>query len=335
MEKREILMQGIRLVADPISLKMTPSTFLADYGGYTEEVAVVAKHETGYALYPSQEVPVHNQFGSFFSKFTEISKDILKVNAVINTFTDSYMGKDPKFASIRSGGTPNEDFMCPTHEKSWDYLASAGREVANYPVEGIILVGNTFVQKDFCFCNNCKNEFGQIGSIQSDFNYDRISLDPELHSKWSEWRSDKLTTGLIRIVDAIHSVNSDLDVSIEVYLDPETDFAKGAEEAYAQNIERLAKEAKNLTLNVFPWTPLLPTPGSEEFGAVIRQLEFTKELIRRQGVRLSLLHWRIDDETDLNSLKSMAKEINAERILAYADYPSSYRFWREAHLGIT
>lgn len=334
MEKREILMQGIRLVTDPISLKMTPSAFLADYGGYAEEVAVVAKHESGYAFYPSQEVPVHNQFGTFFSKFTEVAEDILKVNAVINTFTDSYMGKDPKFASIRSGGTPNEDFMCPTHEKGWDYLATAAKEVAAYPIEEIILVGNTFVQKDFCFCENCKSEFGQIGGIQSDFNYDRISLDPEMLSKWSEWRSEKLTTGLIRIVDAIHSIKGDLDVSIEVYLDPETSFSKGAEETYAQNIERLAKETKNLTLNVFPWTPLLPTPGSEEFRAVVQQLEFTKELVRREGVKLAILHWRIDDETDLNSLKSMAKEINAQKILAYADYPTSYRFWREAHLGI-
>ncbi|MHA1333932.1 MAG: hypothetical protein ACTSPL_07685 [Candidatus Odinarchaeia archaeon] len=334
MDTRTLLTENIRLVIDALEMDKYPSEILANLGGYTDKIAVIAKHPSGYVFYPSEVAPVHEKLGSYFSDFTHVAEDIIDVYAVVSTFMDAYMAKDKDYSTLDGDRKASENFICPTSKESVNYLKEVIKEIANYPIKGILLIGNAFAHKDYCMCDKCMNAFKIVAETKDNLTYEKIAADSELNEKWVKWRCEQLTSSINELVTVAKQVKSDLDIGIEIYLDLETQFSKGLPAIYGQDYTSLAAISKHLVLNIFPWTPLLPEPNSDEFNETIREFEFTRQLFRK-NIALSLVHWKIENDTDLSSFKAFANELNVKEAFTYLNYPKGYQSWRESYLKIS
>ena len=73
MEVRNLLIRNVLPILDPVSIGTSADSFIADYGGYMKQIAAVAKHDSGFALYESSVAPIHEKYGDFFSTIANIS----------------------------------------------------------------------------------------------------------------------------------------------------------------------------------------------------------------------------------------------------------------------
>ncbi len=96
MEVRNLLIRNVIPILDPDNMEQSADSFLADYGGYMKQIAAIAKHDSGFALYESNVAPIHEEHGDFFSTIAKITDAAgIKLYAAIYTFVDSYYGVDP------------------------------------------------------------------------------------------------------------------------------------------------------------------------------------------------------------------------------------------------
>jgi hypothetical protein len=331
MELRQLFTEKIDVILDPVTLRMTAPEFIAEFGGSIERVNVVVKHPFGNVFYNSKVAPLDPSIGEFFTKIIDVAGDIIEINAVVSTLLDSYMAMDMKYASYSTNMDKSNTHICPVVDATINYLSDIIKEVAAFPVKSIVLSGNSFINHNYCFCESCRKEFSVVSGLSEEFDYNRISINPELLEKWIKWKSDTIQGMLNHLVNLTKQTNDDLDVNIEIYWDPSTNFKENMELEYGQKIEELASKF-NTVLNIYPWSPVLPKIDTAEYNQLLEGLSFTKGL-NRKGLGFSILYWSIDNEDDLYILKSIARELGASKIYTYNQYPKNYTELREIHLG--
>jgi hypothetical protein len=165
-----------------------------------------------------------------------------------------------------------------------------------------------------------------------------LTENSEYHEKWHEFRSGKVHTGLQYLQDA--AIESDdtsdreqpLKISVEVLLDPETGLSEGAKSEYGYDYARIGEITKNVLINLFPWSPDIPTKGSSEYGELVESLYFVNEFTRRGG-RASLFRWGVTTVEQLQELKTLGKDVGIDRIVSTFHYPLDYSRRRESAIG--
>lgn len=168
--------------------------------------------------------------------------------------------------------------------------------------------------------------------------YQYISENPEHHEKWHKFRSEKVHQGLAYLKDA--AVEADdatgrekpLRLSVEVLLDPETGLSDGAKNEYGYDHTRIGEITKNVLINLFPWSPVIPTKGTSEYSELVEALYFVNEFTRRGG-RASLFRWGVTTLEQLQELKALGKDVGIDRIVTTFHYPSDYSRRRESAIG--
>ncbi len=331
MDLRELLMNELNPILDPTIINMAPSQFIAEYGGNLSKVGIVAKPPSGRVYYNSSTAPKDPVYGNFLNEFVKISSDIFDVYAVVNTLLDNYMAMDSKYASVKSGGENSTTHICPS-EITINYLTKILEEIAQYQIKGVILAGNTFINRNYCFCDNCKAEFSQISGVPSSFDFNRIKIDSELQSKWKIWRADKLSNMVTTLVEHLKEVNNKLEVYSEIYLEPAVNYTENMELDYGQSIELLSRVTKIL-FNIHPWTPILPELNSREYTKLISSITGI-ESFKRGEVKPALLYFNVTEDEELNMIKSISSKISAEAIYTYNGYLMEYNQLRENHINL-
>lgn len=232
-----------------------------------------------------------------------------------------------------------EHQICPNRKEFWQYGAEIVKEIGSYPINEILLFGTGFIRDHFCFCERCRAEFAPLVDQEPDrITYQYISENPEYHEKWHQWRSDKVHEGLTYLQEA--ATDSDdatgreqpLKLSVEVLLDPETGLADGAKNEYGYDYSRIGEITKNVLINLYPWSPVLPVKGSTEYNDLVESLYFVNEFTRRGG-RASLFRWGVTTIEQLQELKALGKDVGIDRIVSTFHYPSDYSRRRESAIG--
>ena len=324
----------------PEDIDQSAKDFISTYASYMEDVGIVGKGPDGYAIYPSRTAPVRQEYVEFFEEWVKLT-DALDIHGVIGVdfYTDGWFARDPKYQTMNDKGLKMEHQICPNREEFWQYGAEIIKEIGSYPINEILLFGAGFIRDQFCFCERCRNEFAPLVDQEPDrLTYQYITENPDYHEKWHEWRSEKVHQGLRYLQDA--ATESDdatgreqpLRLSVEILLDPETGFSEGAKNEYGYDYARIGEITKNVLINLYPWSPILPSKGSTEYDNLVESLYFVNEFTRRGG-RASLFRWGVTSIEQLQELKALGKDVGIDRIVSTFHYPSDYSRRRESAIG--
>jgi hypothetical protein len=337
---REFFMQKMLIMFKPEDIEMTAKDFISTYASYIEDIGLVGKGPDGYALYPSRTAPVREQHVPFFEEWVRLT-DALDIKGVIgmDLYTDGWFSKDPKYQTMNDKGVKMEHQICPNRSEFWQYGAEIVKEIGSYPIDEILLFGAGFIRDQFCFCDRCRKEFAPLVDQEPNrLTYQYITENPDYHEKWHKFRSDKVHEGLSYLKEA--AVESDdatgrerpLKLSVEVLMDPETGLSEGAKNEYGYDYARIGEITKNVLINLFPWSPVLPSKGSSEYNELVEALYFVNEFTRRGG-RASLFRWGVTTLEQLQELKALGKDVGIDRIVTTFHYPSDYSRRRESAIG--
>ncbi|MFX1564150.1 MAG: hypothetical protein ACFFDP_12670 [Promethearchaeota archaeon] len=334
MEIRDLLTRDITLIVDPYSLKMSPDELLADYGGYIENLIVVAKSSSGRVFYPSQVAPTDEKFPSFFSELVEAAVDIgIKVGAYVNVFADAFFAADPDFQTFTTTGKPLETIVCPNNPNFLQNMAKVIEEVIHYKIQPLFLANLGYASTSFCYCSNCRAEFTEYAELIHDFHIADPTADPNLYEKWIGWRKELMSKAIKTLISGIQKNETDIHVFPTIPVDPELEYTAGTETSLGLDIQTITKASQHLALEVFPWTYILPDPGSTEFNSYIENLSFI-ETLRDSGVELVMTHWVLEDEVEYNRARAIADAVEIEKIYSMLGYPMGYQAIREIRLGL-
>ncbi|TFG11047.1 hypothetical protein EU534_00245, partial [Candidatus Heimdallarchaeota archaeon] len=102
---QSILESGAILVVDPTVIQTDPDDFLDHYGHILDVIALVAKGKSGFTFYQSNSAPRDKTNGVFFHSFCTISDNMgIKVDAIINSYSDIFLSQNADFQVISSDG---------------------------------------------------------------------------------------------------------------------------------------------------------------------------------------------------------------------------------------
>ena len=338
LDIREVLSKGFVLILDPTSQNRgaesgisDPNAFLAEHGGWVEEIAIVAKSESGQVTYKSAAAPSHPN--SVFPDFVELANDLgIRVYAVVHSMGDQYFGQDFQYTTMRSGGNEVRDFVCPSQISYWKYMATVSREIAQKPVTGILYLEFMFPRRDFCFCKRCTREFGELTGIGSDFTLNDLTRDPEYYARFLEWRSDLISAAFEEVFSEARSVRPDIQLIPVISIDPETGWNQGTREHFGYDIDKLVASTPSIAYHLMPFCAIAPEPGSGSWVSLRDALKARPEL--EGSYEKSLFVWGLDQEEDGSWIIQLKDETNASRIFGRLSYPESYNVKREIHRGI-
>ncbi len=333
MEYRELLNRGITLVLDPAVTDETANEFFAKYGGYLNEIALVAKHPSGYVFYNSGVAHTHPEHRNFFSTYVKLGVEVgIRTYVFLNSLLDQTFGSDPQFQTVNAENKSLPLYVCPSKTEYWDYMTAVSQEVAKYKPTGLVFTGNRFAQRNHCLCEQCRRSFSKHADIRLQFNFDEVLGKPALSEKWYEWRANQMVNGFKKVINGAWEVNRDLDIAITVDLEPEIGLEKGSYEVFGQNILELAEITGHSIVHILPFSPILPDIGSVEYQNLIKAAAFTKE-IREKEYDQSLFYWGPIEETEVDFVTKVSEDIGANRTFIYPAYPIEYNNIRESHLG--
>ena len=333
MDTRDILVHGFGLILDPSTMTMPIDEFLGKYGGYIDTLAIIAKSPEGVAYYPSNSAPRHSSFEGFFPVVSSIANDIgIKVYGVIYSNVDQFLGKDPNFRIVKSGGVPVEGYVCPGQETYWHYLASVAQEVASYDIEGIILKDIAYPHEEYCFCDTCRHNFAmQTNITDRDFGLDYIKRSKILYERWLEMRVSNIEQ-LVRTV--VQTVKSQKNVKIlpEIIVEKEIGYFDGAYVQYGEDYTRLIETSNHVMLSLNPWSQKIPPRDSEEYNELVNLLTPFRELSSR-GLKTTLFMVSPDEEM-LESIDAVKSYLGSENIFVQEHLPKNYLELRSRFLGL-
>lgn len=333
-------MQKMQIMFKPEDIEMSAKEFISTYASYMEDVGILGKGPDGYAIYPSKTAPVREEHVDFFEEWVKLN-EALGIHAAVGMdfYTDGWFAKDPKYQTMNDKGVKMEHQICPNRPEFWEYGAEIVKEIGKYPVNEILLFGTGFIRDQFCFCERCRSEFAPLVDQEPNrLTHQYLTENPEHHEKWHEWRSDKVHEGLKVLQAAATSSDEErgreqpLRLSVEVLLDPETGLSEGAKNEYGYDCTRIGEITKNVLINLFPWSPILPTKGSNEYSELVESLYFVNEFTRRGG-RASLFRWGVTAVDHLQELKTLGRDVGIDRIVTTFHYPSDYSTRRESAIG--
>lgn len=313
----EELFQG-KMVAPLISEDITvdPSAFLGEYGGYIDELAIVAKAASGEALYQSSIVPSMVDKENFFERFSNIAKYLdIDTYAVLHAFLDELFYRKFKFVSLNAGEIPMSEtgFICPNKKGYWKYLAEIMVEIAGLQISGIFLLDFRFPWRKCCFCTECIRDFRMLEDLPVYFHYGLLEERVDLYEKWLKWRSKILSDALKYFVDRMSCVGRNVPVVVEVILDPLSQMVDGVFEYFGQDLKELSKLVDGFILNIFPF--------SKFDKDVISDDVFTNVISLNKP--LYLLYTKNLSKNKFEILKEISKIVNAKKIFIKFDQIAS------------
>ncbi|MFQ5832106.1 MAG: hypothetical protein ACE5H4_05360 [Candidatus Thorarchaeota archaeon] len=337
---REFFLHKPLILLRPTEIEMSAKEFISNFASYMESIGIVGKAPTGHAMYPSRTAPVNEEHTQLFEELISLSNTLdIHTVAGMDFYTDAWFAKDPKYFTIAPRGEVMPHQICPNREEFWAYGAEIVSELASYPIDEILLFGAGFIRDHFCFCERCRNEFApMVGQEPNRLTYEYITEEPEHHDKWHEWRTGKVNQGLKHLQEAARDADekvgreNPLRISVEVLLDPETGFSEGAKCQYGYDYNSILDITGNVLINLYPWSPILPSEGSGEYDELIESLYFTNEFQRRGGMA-TLFRWGVTSIEQLLELKALAKDAGVNRIATTFSYPSDYSTRRESAIG--
>jgi len=319
---------------DPHGLNMSLDDFLANYGGYLEGLVAVAKDTTGRVFYPSKVAPADEEYPTFFSDLVDTIKTVgISLGAYVNVFADAFFAADSDYQTLTAAGEPLSNFVCPNKPQFLNHMITVIKEVARYPIQSIFLGQLGYANPSFCYCKDCRSEFTEFADLRHEIQVVDPSADPTLYDTWIGWRTEKMASVLRQLVKAAKEGRPDLRVIPTYPIDPEAGYTAGTQTYLGLEVEATAQADQSLALEVFPWTPILPDPGTRDFKAYVDSLSFVHKL-RKAGVELAMTHWSIADETEYSQAKALADAVGIQRMYTMLNYPTGYEGLREARLGL-
>jgi len=306
---KEELFQG-KMVAPLISedIALDPSAFLGEYGGYIDELAIVAKAASGETLYQSSIAPSMMDKENFFERFSNIAKYLdISTYAVIHAFFDELFHKKFKSVSLNAEEIPVSatGFICPNKKGYWKYLAEIMVEIADLQVSGIILLDFRYPWRKYCFCTECIRDFRMLENLPVYFHYGLLEERIDLYEKWLKWRSGVLSDALKYFINRLNSQGKNIPVIVEVILDPISEMTSGVFEYFGQNLEELSKSVDGFILNIFPFSTIDKDVITDDVFTGIISL----------NKPIYLLYTKNLTEIELEILKEIAKIVNAKKII--------------------
>ncbi|MFX1510131.1 MAG: hypothetical protein ACFFBR_07505 [Promethearchaeota archaeon] len=334
MEIRDLLTRGVSLIVDPRGLKTSLDDFFASYGGYLEYVVAVAKDMSGKVFYSSKVAPADEEFPTFFDEFVDTTEAVgIRTGAYLNVFADAFFAADQEFKTFTADGQPLNNLVCPNKPAFIKHMVTVIKEVAENPIETLFLGNLGYAHASYCYCNDCRNEFSEYADLRHTFQIADPSANPALYNQWIEWRVAKTSKTIQQLVTAAKEVKPDLKVIPTYPIDSESGYVAGTRTNLGLDLETIAKLSKHLAIEVFPWTPILPDPGSKDFTDYVENLSFINSL-NKSGVEFSMSHWVLEDESEYNRAKSLADATEITGIYTMLGYPTTYQSLREIRLGL-
>ncbi len=329
MDTRQLLTRGATIVIDPQQIRMTPDEYLAAYGSYMDTVCLVAKSQAGTTYYPSNSAPRDEDYGQFFSSFAQIATDIgIKVYAMFHSTHDKYFSKNPNFQLVNNGGEPVPGWVCPSRENYWLYLAELCAEVAEFPIEGIILTDLAYPRETTCFCESCRRVFSQRNNMDRDFSLERLQRNDTLFHKWLTFRTNSVNKLISTVVNRVHQIKK-IDVLPELLLDLQTGLLEGSLRHFGQDYNSIRQVTSHILIHLFPWSPFPST--EEEINMLSETLgEFAEHT---ETTKTSLYIWDITD-TKFNFAQSIKTNLNSKEIFVLEEEPIDFLDRRSLYLGL-
>ena len=327
---QSILESGAILVVDPTVIKTDPDDFLDHYGHILDVIALVAKGKSGFTFYQSNSAPRDKTNGVFFHSFCTISDNMgIKVEAIINSYSDIFLSQNADFQVVSSDGAKIASYACPSQENFSRYLASIASEVAHYPIDGLILDDLMLPNKRSCFCDRCRRLFASKWNIERDFSFEYLE-SKDLLTSWNEERSTFINQALKEVTDTVKNLKN-IDISVIMKTDKETDTLIGSHEHFGQNIVELAKITNNLILHVNPWSEI-----SSKDDPLYQQLLSSLSILSEYsgtGIKPSLYFWDVNTPTKLETAMSLKDDLNAEKVYIDSALPIDFTKRRTINLG--
>ena len=325
-------MKGSSLVIDPHLVNKTPDELLSEYGLYLDSIVLVAKSEFGTSYYPSNTAPVDQKYGTFFSSFSTLASDIgIKVYALLHSHVDYYLSQQSDFAVARSGGFTVEGFVCPAQQTYWHYLSEIAKEIAKYPINGILLKDVHYPSESYCFCDNCRRDFALQNNVERDFTLEGLKKNPPKYSKWLASRVNSIKSLISMVTQRVHSIKK-IDIYSEVLLDLQLNLFEGCKIANGQDIEALKTVTNHLFFHLNPWSGI-PLKGSEEYGQLLAGLQPLRTYLD-EGLDLSLFVWSVDEEDQVETIDAIATEFGITNIFVQEKVSPHYMDQRSLHLDV-
>ena len=328
---QEILESGAILVVNPTVIETDPDDFLEHYGHILDTIALVAKGRSGYTFYQSNSAPQAQTNGVFFHSFCTIASNMgVKVDAFLYVHGDNFLSQNTDFRVVNSEGAAISSYACPSQENLSKYIASISSEVAQYPINSLILDELMLPNKRACFCDRCRRIFASKWNVERDFSFEFLE-SRDLLVDWYDYRSTYVNQTLREITDTIKS-QKNIDLAVVVKADKETDSLTGAPEHFGQNLGELAKITNNLIIHVNPWSESFPASNSPEYKQIVNTLSLVEEY-SGSGLKPSLYFWNIDTKDKLNLTIKLKDEIKAENLFIEPSLPHDFTKRRTINLG--
>jgi hypothetical protein len=334
VEIRDLLTRGVSLIVDPRGLKTSLDDFFANYGGYLEYVVAVAKDPSGRVFYSSKVAPADEEYPTFFSEALDTTEAVgIRSGAYINVFADAFFAADQEFKTYTTDGQSLGALLCPNKPGFIQHMITVVKEVAEMPIQTLFLANLGYPHASYCYCNDCREEFTKYADLRHTFQIADPAANPALYNQWIEWRVGKMTNIVQQLVNAAKEVKPNLKVFPTYPIDSEGGYVTGTRTNLGLDLEALAQMSKNLAIEIFPWTPILPDPGTNDFTNYIDNLSFVGGL-KKTSVDLAMTYWILEDEAEYNRAKALADAAGIEQIYSMLGYPANYQSIREIRLGL-
>lgn len=339
MQLKELLDAGYIVILDPeanntsMSEVLNVNSFLAEFGGAAEEIALVAKRETGFSTYRSMAAPKDSNYPTFFKDFTELVSNLgIISHGIVYSFGDAYMGADLNYTLKKSGDLEIRQFVCPTTPTYWRYLATVAKEVAKHPIQSLIFQEHFYPRAEYCFCRRCRSAFSEITGLPSDTFYSDVQKDEDLLNQFIAWRSEMITASLAEAADTAKSIKPDLEISFVIPIDPETGWFSEIEKNFGINLDQLGEIVNNFVFHIMPFSPLYPRENDDSWVLLRDGLN---RLRSRYGINIDLMIWAVEDENSLDWFLKLKNAVKARKCFVRLDTPPLFSIKREIHRGLT
>ncbi len=326
-----ILESGAILVIDPTVIQTNPDDFLDHYGHILDVIALVAKGKSGFTFYQSNSAPRDKTNGVFFHSFCTIADNMgIKVDAIVNSYSDNFLSQNADFQVVSSDGATISSFACPSQESFSRYLASISYEVAHYPIDGLILDDLMLPNKKTCFCDRCRRLFASKWNIERDFSFEYLE-SKDLLTNWNDERSTYINQTLKEVTDTVKGLKN-IDISIIMKTDKETESLIGSHDHFGQNIVELAKITSNLILHVNPWSEISPSKTDPGYQQLLTSLSVLSEY-SGTGIKPSLYFWNITTPEKVETAIQLKDDLKAEKLYIDSSLPHDFTKRRTINLG--
>ena len=328
---QEILESGAILVVDPTIMQTEPDDFLEHYGHVLDTIALVAKGRSGFTFYQSNSAPKDKKNGVFFHSFCTIADNMgIKVDALMYVHGDNFLSQNTDFRVVNSEGGAISSYACPSQENLSMYTAAIAREIAQYPIEALILDDLMLPTKRTCFCDRCRRKFAGKWNIERDFSFEFLE-SKDLMVDWFDYRSTYVNQTLREVTDTIKA-QKNIDISIIIKADKETGSLSGAQECFGQNITEIAKITNNIIIHVNPWNDFSASSSGPEYQQLLSSLSILSEY-SGSGIKPSLYFWNVSSSDKLKVANKLKEDLRVERVFIDASLPPDFTKRRTINLG--